>query len=144
MIIATALTCLALNIYHEARGEPIEGQYAVALVTINRAKGDESKVCAETFKPKQFSWTGKVKETSSGWNIPKPLYPRLNNKAEEQAWWQAVRVTRNVLSGRVRDFTRGSLHYHATVVTPSWSKRLEYAFTIGSHRFYLPQKVSQS
>ena len=30
------LMCLARNIYHEARGEPITGQYAVAEVTMNR------------------------------------------------------------------------------------------------------------
>ena len=32
----TERECLALNIYHEARGEPIVGQEAVAYVTINR------------------------------------------------------------------------------------------------------------
>ena len=30
------LSCLALNIFHEARGEPKLGQYAVAHVTKNR------------------------------------------------------------------------------------------------------------
>jgi len=30
------LTCLATNIYFEARNEPFAGQFAVALVTLNR------------------------------------------------------------------------------------------------------------
>jgi spore germination cell wall hydrolase CwlJ-like protein len=30
------LTCLALNVYYEARGEPLAGKYAVAEVTMNR------------------------------------------------------------------------------------------------------------
>jgi hypothetical protein len=30
------LNCLTKNIYHEARGEPVDGQYAVAEVTMNR------------------------------------------------------------------------------------------------------------
>ncbi|MCR4301881.1 MAG: cell wall hydrolase, partial [Sulfuricaulis sp.] len=30
------LTCLALNVYFEARGEPSAGQFAVAEVTMNR------------------------------------------------------------------------------------------------------------
>ena len=30
------LTCLALNVYYEARGEPAAGRYAVAEVTMNR------------------------------------------------------------------------------------------------------------
>src|ERR1700676_3174349 len=35
---ATDLECLAENIYFEARGEPLEGQYAVAEVTLNRTR----------------------------------------------------------------------------------------------------------
>ncbi len=30
------IQCLAENVYHEARGEPLDGQYAVAEVTMNR------------------------------------------------------------------------------------------------------------
>src|SRR5882672_6919461 len=30
------ITCLARNVYFEARGEPLQGQYAVAEVTMNR------------------------------------------------------------------------------------------------------------
>src|SRR5271167_3284274 len=33
---ANDLECLAENVYFEARGEPLEGQYAVAEVTLNR------------------------------------------------------------------------------------------------------------
>ena len=35
-MIETSLMCLALNIYFEARSEPIEGQIAIAEVTLNR------------------------------------------------------------------------------------------------------------
>ena len=30
--------CLALNIYHESRNQPLAGQMAVALVTLNRVR----------------------------------------------------------------------------------------------------------
>ena len=42
------LRCLAENIYHEARGEPLAGQYAVAEVTMNRVRSREfpNSVCA--------------------------------------------------------------------------------------------------
>ena len=33
---AEAKECLALNVYHEARNQTIDGQYAVAHVTMNR------------------------------------------------------------------------------------------------------------
>src|SRR5712672_2079344 len=35
---ANDLECLAQNVYFEARGEPLEGQYAVAEVTLNRTR----------------------------------------------------------------------------------------------------------
>ena len=34
------MQCLALNVYHEARGESRSGQYAVATVTMNRVQSD--------------------------------------------------------------------------------------------------------
>jgi len=34
--LANELECLAENVYYEARGEPVDGQYAVAEVTLNR------------------------------------------------------------------------------------------------------------
>ena len=36
MLLKTALMCMAMNVYHEARSEPIVGQIAVAQVVINR------------------------------------------------------------------------------------------------------------
>jgi N-acetylmuramoyl-L-alanine amidase len=57
MSIENALLCLALNVYHEARGETVEGQVAVAMVTMNRAGWDTRNVCPTVYKPRQFSWT---------------------------------------------------------------------------------------
>jgi len=57
MILHAALLCLALNVHFEARGEPVEGQLAVAHVTINRAKENRTDICHEVFKKGQFSWT---------------------------------------------------------------------------------------
>ena len=61
-MIEMAITCLALNLYHEARGEPEIGQWAVAQVTMNRAEHDPAKVCDTVFKPRQFSWTNPLVE----------------------------------------------------------------------------------
>ena len=59
MILESAVLCLALNIYHEARSEMIPGQYAVAQVTMNRA-GEKSNVCKTVVAKHQFSWTTKM------------------------------------------------------------------------------------
>lgn len=54
-----ALTCLAENVYHEARGESVEGQLAVALVTLGRTLFPEypKDVCGVVYQKNQFSWT---------------------------------------------------------------------------------------
>ena len=63
------LNCLAKNVYHEARGEPIDGQYAVAEVTMNRvaSKHYPNTVCDVVYQTNfdvirkrnvsAFSWT---------------------------------------------------------------------------------------
>ena len=58
MILNTALTCLALNIYHEARSEPLYSQVAVAQVTLNRVSNPNypSTVCGVVTQKGQFSW----------------------------------------------------------------------------------------
>ena len=52
-----AKTCLALNAYHEARGEGWAGQVAVGQVALRRAGLDFNHVCKEIYRPGQFSWT---------------------------------------------------------------------------------------
>lgn len=135
MIVTTALTCLALNIFNEARGEPIMGQYAVALVTMNRA-GTHERACDVTFAPKQFSWTQGVYRTASGWVIPKAMRPNLNNPLEAHAWWKAQVIAKTTLAGRMSDFTGGADHYHATYVRPAWGRAMRPVKRIGKHIFY--------
>ncbi len=51
------LACLARNVYFEARGEPVAGQYAVAEVTMNRKASGRyaGTVCGVVY---QKNWTG--------------------------------------------------------------------------------------
>ena len=67
--------CLAMNIYHEARGERWEGQIAVAHVTMNRVAHDEwpNNVCDVVYQKKQFSWTHVVKDVK-----PRERKARIN------------------------------------------------------------------
>ena len=56
--------CLALNVYHEARGEVIEGQIAVAHVTLNRVNHSyfPETICDVVYQNRQFSWTFTIKD----------------------------------------------------------------------------------
>lgn len=134
MILEAATLCLALNVFHEARGEFVPGQYAVALVTVNRAKGDPAKVCDVVFKPRQFSWTAGVKLTKKGWEIPSRLVNPTND--EPDAWARAWRIAQWTLAGRMPDLTDGADHYHANYVRPAWRMKMTRTATLGAHHFY--------
>jgi spore germination cell wall hydrolase CwlJ-like protein len=53
------LGCLVANVYHEARGEDVLGQAAVAHVTLNRVRlpAYPDSVCGVVWQKGQFSWT---------------------------------------------------------------------------------------
>ena len=132
MLVASATLCLALNVYHEARGELIPGQYAVALVTLNRAGGNPNEVCNQTFKPRQFSWANYgVARTATGWQIGAHLIPRV-----VKSWTLAKKIAQTTLAGRMSDFTWGSTFYHAKYVKPRWTQGAIPVKHIGSHTFY--------
>ena len=125
MITAAALTCLALNVYHEARSEPINGQLAVAEVTLNRVASSRypDTVCDVVWDDKQFSWTHDGKSD-------KPKEPR--------AWEQSQAIAHIALEGLLREPVLPStvLHYHADWVTPYWARGQQPVAKIGSHIFY--------
>ena len=129
MITATMM-CLALNIYHEARSEPMVGQYAVAHVVLNRVQSDRfpDSVCAVVYQGYnkgihrcQFSW----------FCDGKPDRPN-----DSLAWAKSLLVANDVMRGTIPDPTKGATHYHANYVKPYWAKYQQYYVTYGSHRFY--------
>jgi spore germination cell wall hydrolase CwlJ-like protein len=118
--------CVAVAIYHEARGESLEGQLAVARVIMNRAASGKypSSWCGTVKQPWQFSFvnprTGHipyVDETSASWR-------------------KALGVTRLAVANAVPTLSSDVLWYHATYVAPSWGRRLSFAQKIGTHIFY--------
>ena len=122
----TERECLALNVYHEARSESIEGQIAVAQVTVNRVQHEyfPDTICDVVWDRYQFSWT----------------HDGLSDRATEtDAWKDAMLVAQAVLSNRVEDNTNGSLFYHADYVNPGWPN-MKTTAKIGRHIFY--KKVS--
>jgi len=94
MILHSAILCLALNIFYEARGESYFGQLAVAHVTLNRVKENNTTICKEVFKPKQFSWTEKK------FKIP---------TEKDQNWIQAKEIANKAL--KTNDTTHGSTFF---------------------------------
>lgn len=128
MILTTAALCMAINIYHEARSETIPGQYAVALVTMNRAGGDPKKVCDVVLAKRQFSWTRRLVKGNTLARAGLPL--------DDWAWNRAQIVARVTLSGRFYDLTNGATFYHTKSVHPAWRTAFVPVKTIGKHVFY--------
>jgi N-acetylmuramoyl-L-alanine amidase len=116
----TLIFCLALNVYMEARAEPVSGQYAVAEVTLRRARMERGPVCAVVFRDAQFSWT----QYSDTLKVDNLL-----------AWDAAVKVARAEVAAPT-NYSKGATHFHATYVKPTWSKTLCVTTKIGQHIFY--------
>lgn len=114
--------CLAKNIYHEARGESVQGQIAVASVTLTRAENRNLSVCGVVYQRKQFSWT----------------IDRASKRVTERpAWESAVEIAAFSLAGMItRDPSQGATHYYAPhAANPSWAGQMQQVATIGGHRF---------
>jgi spore germination cell wall hydrolase CwlJ-like protein len=122
---ANEFCCMLKNIYHEARGEGVEGMQAVALVTLNRAKQQDKTVCEVVYQRKQFSWTN----TAKGRN--KPITGNIDT---------VHAVASQAIAGVLTDFTAGATHYHTTKVKPVWRRALDKVVVINNHIFYRKNK----
>ena len=115
------IDCLARNVYHEARGEPIEGQIAVAQVTVNRVESGEfqSSVCKAVYADRQFSWTTKPKKIK-----------------DIKAWEASVAIATAVLTKSVHLPDFKALYFHTKQVKPTWNRGKRVLAVIGNHIFY--------
>jgi hypothetical protein len=118
--------CIAVAIYHEARGESLEGQLAVARVIMNRAASGKypASWCGTVKQPWQFSFV----------NPRTGQYPTVNERSA--SWAKALGVTRLAIANAYPTLSTDVLWYHADYVAPSWGRRLSRADKIGTHIFY--------
>lgn len=144
-MISTALLCLALNVYHEARSESFTGQVAVAEVTVNRAKRTGDSVCGIVTAYKQFSWLNNDFTPIWKWDKGRkvvvgeklaPDWRKRNKPTDAGSWNTAVLAAKIALYGLAKDPTRGSTYYHATYVNPKWKHEKVRVVQIGKHIFY--------
>jgi spore germination cell wall hydrolase CwlJ-like protein len=114
----TEFNCLAQNVYYEARNQPIEGQLAVADVTLNRMEDDRwpDTICGVVEQKYQFSWVGEVKEEPRG-----------------KAWRVAQEVA---LQSLISSERINATHFHATYVNPDWACKKKKVKKIKDHVFY--------
>lgn len=127
-----SLTCLALNIYFEARGEPKAGRYAVAEVTMNRVASPHypASVCGVVY---QQNWDILRKRYVAAFS-----WTELKSVAEPKGkeWKEARQVAEEVYYRRKEPKLTDALHYHADHIKPSWSRHRARLAQIGNHVFY--------
>jgi N-acetylmuramoyl-L-alanine amidase len=118
--------CMAVAVYHEARGESLEGQLAVARVIMNRAASGKYPTtwCGVVKQPWQFSFVN-----------PRTGYMPGVDQASA-AWRKALGITRLAMANAVQSVSTDCLWYHADYVAPSWGRRLTRVEKIGAHIFY--------
>ena len=128
------LTCLAKNIYFEARGENRTGQYAVGLVTLNRLKSKRfpNTICKVVKQARYWNNNPVRNKCHFSWYCD----GKSDRPKDKRAWDTALDIAHFLLLFNVEDFTKGSTHYHATYVKPKWSREMKVATVIGSHIFY--------
>ena len=116
------LECLSLNAYHEARSDGEKSMLATIFVVLNRTKDSRfpSTPCKVISQPNQFEWWGKGKTIKE---------PEMYDKAKQLVY--------EVLEGKHKDFTKGSIYFNAHHKAP---KGTMCTIRIGNHSFYKPVK----
>lgn len=112
------ILCLALGVYHEARGEQVDGQRAVGHVILNRVKQSGRTICDTVYARGQFA-------------------PTLNKTPAEIDAWKAVQqqaVTLRTNPGS--DNTNGAtMFYNFKQAHPNWATDGVVTAQYGNHLF---------
>ncbi|PXA84405.1 cell wall hydrolase [Nostoc sp. 3335mG] len=114
--------CLASSVYYESKGEPLNGQLAVAQVIMNRTTSGRfpETVCGVVKQPGQFSFLKRG-------TIPEPSH-------SNSAWQRAVAVATIARQGLWKQIAPSALFFHARRVSPGWGK-IRVA-SLGNHIFF--------
>jgi spore germination cell wall hydrolase CwlJ-like protein len=121
--------CLSEALYFEARGETVQGQFAVAEVIMNRVESERfpTSACGVINQGTGKKYQCQFTYTCDG------LKEII---AEPRAWDRVSKVARAVLDGRAPELTDGATHYHTTAVKPNWARVYTRTAEIGVHIFY--------
>lgn len=115
--------CLTQNIYHEARGETLEGKIAIGFVTINRAQSPNfpNSICDVVYDDCQFSWSCGDRD--------KPI--------DLKEWQETQRIAYDILEGKYENNVRNSYYYYnPRKANPSWKRRYcKKTVKIDQHNF---------
>jgi spore germination cell wall hydrolase CwlJ-like protein len=114
---------LAVNAYHEARGEPREGKIAVCHVVMNRMEKKGKTAKEIILASMQFSWYNEKK------------FKPLRDYYAFIACLEAVEAT--LLERRNgKTLERADHYFNPYKVLPKWAAAMTHIVTINNHAFY--------
>lgn len=123
-------SCIALAVFHEARGESLRGQQAVAHAILNRVKSPKypKTACGVVYQKGQFSFFSKG---------PAGLVPR---KKDMGLWQNAMRIAMEALYGQPDPINGAISFYNPKIGKPGkWAYTAAYSVRIGGHVFFRPR-----
>ena len=123
---AKQVACVAEAVYHEARGEPVGAQIAVAYTVINRTQHPDfaSTPCEVIEEPGQFQWQEKRR-----------------GQKDVEAWHDSVEVAALVSTRAIEPTVEGRPVFFAEKRShPRWSKSMKRLAQIGSLTFWSDRK----
>lgn len=118
----TELICLALAMYHEARGEPTRGEMQVGHVVMARVNDERypDNVCDVVFQHGQFEFVEVLEDYTP---------------YDKRSWRKSYALAKIIYNGVVADNLYAN-HYHNMTVLPNWTYDMERVLTYNDHVFY--------
>lgn len=136
---AQAMVCMALNVYHEARGSTVQDQMSTSYIVLNRMQDPSFPltVCDVVWeyttmksgkKIAQFSWTrdgaSDIPKTKSSWELAQKIaYVVIKDSS-----------LINLVGDRLNYFA------HNSILPPSWARHAYDPVIIGAHTYLTATK----
>ena len=150
LVVEEEVHCLALNAYHEARGETFDEKLATSQVVMNRVLSTRypNTVCGViTQGPIRESW--KTKKNKALDQQDRVYYPirnrcqfswycdgRSDNVSNLDGWEDSVIAAHIVYTGYGEDIVHGATHYYAhEKVTPTWAGSMAVTTKLDGHTY---------
>lgn len=134
--------CLAQNIYFEAGNQSVEGQVAVAWVTLNRMEDSSfpDTIC-DVVKQARRDENGNIirHKCQFSWYCDGKSDKIPSDVVSQRAWEKAQLISHVVLLDWARANSspvQNATFYHANYVKPSWARAFDKVAVVGDHIFY--------
>ena len=134
----TALMCMAMALYFEARSEPLDGQYKVAEVVMNRVASPKYPM----------DTCGVIKYDPGSGDNDCHFSFWCDGKAEviddPAAFEKSLGIAIDVLTAANKPLLpQDAMWYHTKDVSPSWANNLVLVSSTDTHLFYGPKSASK-